>query len=151
MDQINIRKFQQNDAESAAKIIRNNLFDINAKYYADPTIRNLVNIYSATNLIQESSKKTIIVAIYQDEFAGIGTLLYDHISCVFVDVNNHHKGIGKKIMNALELIEIDNGITIINLHASINATIFYQRLGYDAISNLESEEFGKSIFMQKKL
>ncbi len=151
MKKIIIRNFEPNDAASAAEIIRNNLLTINARKYPEQIIQNLIKIYSADDLIRQSSNKTMIVAIMNDKVIGIGSLLNDFISTVFVNIHHHGTGIGRKIMNTLELIAKENNIKTISLHASINAINFYEMQGYQVVSNVESEDFGKSILMKKDL
>lgn len=132
-------------------MIQHNLLTINAKNYTDEVIQNLIQLYSAANLIQQSITKTMLVATKDDKVVGIGCVANDLISTVFVDIHHHKFGIGKSILHTLELIAKNNGIKNTILYASINATHFYERQGYELVSNSDSEKFGKSAFMKKNL
>jgi hypothetical protein len=110
MKDILIREFLEKYAEQAAELIQHNLLTINAKNYTDEVIQNLIQIYSAANLMQQSITKTMLIATQDDKLVGIGCISNDLISTVFVDIHHHKFGIGKSIMHALELIAKNNGI-----------------------------------------
>ncbi|XEC97246.1 GNAT family N-acetyltransferase [Paenibacillus tarimensis] len=60
-------------------------------------------------------------------------------------------GIGREIMEGLERLAADKGLTKSKLHAQTHAERFYSRLGYETVSDIFMEEGIPHVLMQKKL
>lgn len=67
---------------------------------------------------------------------GTGTMNQNAISRVYVIPNNQHKGIGTRLMDYLEK-EIIKDYSYVNIDASLPATEFYRKRGYELLRQAE--------------
>jgi N-acetylglutamate synthase-like GNAT family acetyltransferase len=99
-----------------------------------------VNIWASTsmpeNFDQIIQELQWYVAIEDDKIIGTGFLdiKNQEIGGIFVEPNFQKKGIGKEMLKTLEKIASDNGLKMLNLDATLNATNFYKANGYNIIS-----------------
>lgn len=148
---ISLRRFKEQEAKKVSSIIQNNLLQINSKDYPEKVINKMCETFTPGYIIKMSKQRKMYVALIGDMIVGTASIEDDTIYTVFVDVKYHGKGIGEKLISLLEEIAANNGIQLVKLPASITALKFYERLGYCAVSEVESEEFGKDIIMEKYL
>lgn len=148
---ITIRKFRPQDGEAVSNIIRDNLIKINSKDYSQSVIDYMCELYTPTYLRQISNKRKIYVAINNEVVVGTASIDNDTIYTVFVDTQYHRKGIAKKLINLFEEIVDNNGIRLLKVQASITSQKFYEKLGYSKVGEEESDQYGKSIIMEKYL
>lgn len=146
-----IREFREEDAEAVSCIIQHNLTQVNSKDYPEKIIDNMCKIFTSDFVLKISQKRNMYVATNNDMVVGIASIEDDTIYTVFIKVEYHGKGIGKKLMKFLEDFAVSNGLQLLRLPASITAVKFYEKLGYYAISEVESEEYGRDIIMEKSL
>ncbi|MGM0882827.1 MAG: GNAT family N-acetyltransferase [Bacillota bacterium] len=69
--------------------------------------------------------------------------------CVLASHRKHH--LGKAIMNELEAIAIEKGLTKAKLHGQVQAAAFYEKLGYETASDVFMEENIPHVKMVKDL
>ncbi len=69
--------------------------------------------------------------------------------CVLADHRKHN--LGKAIMQELEAIALEKGVTKAKLHGQVQAVPFYERLGYDVSSTVFLEENIPHVKMIKDL
>lgn len=148
---ISLRRFKENDARRVSSVIQNNLVQINSKDYPESVITNMCETFTPAYILKMSRERKMYVALDGDIIVGTGSIDDDTIYSVFVDVKYHGKGIGEKLVGLLEEIASNNGLQHVKLPASITSQKFYERLGYSVVSEVESEEFGRDIIMEKYL
>lgn len=78
----------------------------------------------------------MIVAMVGDRAAGFGELHLktNELRAVYVSPEFAGRGVGTMILNALEEIARENGLTNLHLGASLNAVSFYEKHGWCEIS-----------------
>ena len=96
-----------------------------------------------------------ILAYYQDQPVGTGRIRFvDGVGkleriCILKDYRKF--GLGKLIIAGLESIAMEKGINKFKLHGQTHAEGFYQKLGYQAVSEVFIEDGIPHLLMQKTL
>ncbi len=145
------RQIRDSDAEEVADIIKQCLQENNAEHYPDFIIDHLNETYTPEYIMENAKKQIVLVAEELDEIIATATFARDHFGSIFVRPDHQKRGIGKKLMEALEKLAKKNGIKEVRLHASINAVEFYEKLGYERLGLRKDDVFGTSWEMTKKL
>ena len=148
-----IRQFRNSDAEAISAIILENLKDINSQHYSDSTITNLIAEFQPEKLIAHAENELIVVADLYDELIGTATINIKEgmFGTVFVKPEYHGKGLGKKLMRSLEELLKESGKTKFELHASVTAVKFYEKIGYHNNGKVQDKYYGESFKMSKEL
>ena len=148
---ISIRKFEKKDAKAVSGIIRGNLTAAGCKDYSETVINHMYEVYSPEYISKLSQWRKVYVALADDVVVGTAGLEGDTIHDVFVAAEYHNKGIGKKLMELLEEIASNVGMGSVKVTAGTGTRQFYERLGYKAVGEAESEEAGTGIIMEKMI
>ncbi|TFG27813.1 MAG: GNAT family N-acetyltransferase [Promethearchaeota archaeon] len=148
---ITVRKFRDEDALEASNLIRKTLYEVNSKFYPTSVINYMCNEFSPRFLIDLSKEREFFVAIENSKIIGTITIIYDYIGTVFVNPEQHFKGIGTKLMESIENLAKERKIKKLRLESSINAVNFYEKLGYKKGEISQSEEYGITYEMSKVL
>jgi N-acetylglutamate synthase-like GNAT family acetyltransferase len=84
---------------------------------------------------------------------GTGSIIIAQrrINDIFIDVENHGKGFGKRLMVHLENIAKENNVQALFLYSSVSAVDFYGKLGYIKVDQLDHGKGNIEIKMEKKL
>jgi GNAT superfamily N-acetyltransferase len=146
-----IRKFKREDAAQTATLIQKALIEVNSRDYSSKIISHLVEAYTAERLVELAAEREILVAVEDQMILGTASLAEDTICTVFVQPDHHGRGIGTKLMNAVETQAREKGIQTVSLPSSTTAFQFYQRLGYREVKRVQSAEHGMNIIMTKSL
>ncbi len=146
-----LKPFSIDQAEGVAEVIRRNLLEVNSKEYPEEVIAAMLKHYSGENLIRLSERRDFYVIEEAGKVKAVGGLEENNIYTVFVDPNCHGLGLGKLIMEKLEAVALSKGYSTTILDASLSAYPFYERLGYSKVREIEDEEFGSAIVMEKVL
>ncbi|MBL7148144.1 MAG: GNAT family N-acetyltransferase [Nanoarchaeota archaeon] len=146
-----VRKFRKEDARKLYFLIRKNLLEVNIKDYPKKIIQNLVEEHKPKKLIKQSRKRDMYVLTHNNLVLGTASIENDGIFTVFVHLEYHGKGIGKRVMNYVENIMRKRAIKKVKVPSSITALGFYKKFGYRKVKKVNDKKFGKYIIMCKKL
>ncbi|MFA5303833.1 MAG: GNAT family N-acetyltransferase [Candidatus Nanoarchaeia archaeon] len=146
-----IRKFKKEDAKRVAYIIHKAIFEVNSKHYSKRICKNLWKGNTPAKLIEKSKIRDMFVIEKDKVILGTASLSSNLVRTVFVNPRYHGKGVGRKLMNHIEIVAKKKGLKKLQFHSSLNAEGFYKKLGYKKIRKEYHKEFGRSILMQKKL
>ncbi len=145
-----IRRFRDEDAYKVYYLIRKCILEINSKDYSKKVIKNLLKLYSPSNLITQSKTKTIFVASSLDnKIYGTINIKDDQINGLYVNPLFSKKGVGTKLMKKAEAF-IKRKYSSIILYASLSSVDFYIKLGYKKIDDYHCEDYGDYVKMVKK-
>jgi len=134
-NEVVIRRFKEEDLEGLIEMI-NTSFETPALdlVYEDEIKDFWLSEYTKENLLDIATNRHLYIALIDGKVVGSGAVNEDsgmaYISAVFINPNIQGKGIGTKMMNALEKDEICQRFKKVFLTAALSAGKFYQKLGY---------------------
>ena len=150
MNSFSVRKFHTEDADEVSALIIKTLRTSNIKDYSAEYIENDVKRFTPEDVIQRAGWTHFYVACDNDIIVGCGAIgpywgKEDESSLfnIFVLPEYQGKGIGRKIIEALEQDEFFLRAKRIEIPASITACEFYKKLGYshkDGIDTVDDEQ-----------
>ncbi len=150
-ENITIRKFKSMDSSKVCEIIKRNLIEINSKDYPEDIIIDMCNLYISEYMIKIAEKRDIYVAELNGTLIGTASLDKNVICTVFVDVNYHKCGVGRKLMSFIEDEAKKKSINLIQLHSSLTSLNFYYALGYKYVEEIDVPNLGRSTIVEKQL
>lgn len=135
---MNIRKFQEADADEVSALIVTTLRTTNIKDYSFEYIENDVKILQPYNILERAGWTHFYVACDDNKIVGCGAIgpYWDKenessLFTIFVLPEYQGRGIGRKIIETLEQDEYFLRAKRIEIPASITGTPFYRKMGYD--------------------
>jgi len=150
MSEFIVRRFQTEDAEEVAALIRKTLQIANAKDYSKESIDALVKMHTAEHVLERASWTHFYVVCDMETIVGCGAIgpywgKEDESSLftIFVLPEYQGKGVGRKIIETLEQDEFFLRAKRVEIPASITACEFYRKMGYDfkdGIAVVDEEE-----------
>lgn len=133
-----VRRFQEADANEVSNLIAKTLRTTNSKDYSREYIEHIINLLTPEYLIQRSQWTHFYVVCDEDIVIGCGAIgpywgKQDESSLftIFVLPEYQGKGIGRKIIETLECDEFFSRARRIEIPASITACEFYRKMGYN--------------------
>lgn len=139
------------DYASMSKVIIACLQKVNSRDYPADVIDGLVQRHTPENLEVNLSEKYALVLKRRGEVVATGALNGSEIVTVFVKPELHGRGIGRKIMQALEKRALELGYESVEIHSSITAVEFYEKQGYQHLDKVNRHVGGESFHMHKYL
>jgi GNAT superfamily N-acetyltransferase len=141
---ITIRRFENGDASNVSQLIIDNLMLVNSRDYGEEASRQLARFYSPQLLLEYAQNGNLYVAVEYSMIIGTAMLDQDRVRNVFVRIDHHRQGIGKILMQYIEDIARQQGKVRLGLRASVSAVVFYQKLGYAIVEEIE-ERIGDAL------
>lgn len=148
---VTIRKFRTEDANRVSNIIRSNLVDVNNKDYTEEALKIVYDQFTPKYVLTLSNNNKMYVAVEEGTIVGTACINHDVISNVYVDFQYDGKGIDEMLVNLLGEIADNFGLRPVKLVTTTKLQRRYERLGYNLVEEVEIEEFGKQIIMDKFL
>ena len=146
---MNIRRFEDADAEAVSTLIRKTISISNKKDYPEDLMDQLIEIETPDHVLQRASWTHFYVVTDGDSIIGCGAIgpywgKEDESSLftIFVDPEYQGRGIGRKIIGILENDEYFLRAKRIEIPASITGVPFYLKMGYhykDGVSEPDEE------------
>lgn len=132
------RRFKESDAESVSHLVQRNMLEVNSKDYGLEATTELAKQYDAQKILQTASYAHMYVFEWQEKIIGVGAIssfwgseTESILLTIFVQPELHGKGMGRQIIRTLESDELFTRASRIEIPASITATEFYRKFGYD--------------------
>ena len=132
-----VRKFVNSDADEVSALIIRTLRTTNIKDYSEEFIENDVKNFTPEGVLGRASWTHFYVICDGDTIVGCGAIgpywgKEDESSLfnIFVLPEYQGKGVGRKIIETLELDEFFLRAKRVEIPASITACDFYRKLGY---------------------
>lgn len=143
-----IRRAKAKDIEKLMDIAHQNFILVNSKDYEKNIIKNMVDYYTKENFLKWISERVFLV-YEKDEILGFVSLDGVDVCGLYVDVKNHGKGVGYKLMQAIEIAAVLEKNTVLRLDSSITAHDFYKKYGFIDIEPVSDDYFGPAFLMEK--
>jgi len=136
-------------ALSVASLIHRNFLEVNIKDYGQEAMEEMVRTHDFNWVLGVASFAHMYVFCADDKVVACGSIasLWGSLDesillTVFVLPEYHGQGIGRKVVQTLELDDLFTRAKRIEIPASITACEFYQKMGYDfkgGIKELDEE------------
>jgi len=145
-----IREIQKKDRKFCLEIITSCLYELNSRNYTTKFIEYIVKSYKKN--FMKSPEIKIFIIEKDGNILGTGSIsAQGQIRDVFIDIQNHRKGLGKKMMEKLENEAKLTKIKTLFLYAAISAFQFYEKIGYIKRDQLDHGGGDLEIKMEKNL
>ncbi|MFO8011766.1 MAG: GNAT family N-acetyltransferase [Phycisphaerae bacterium] len=129
-----LRPFEPDDLEAVFALVARTIETSYAGVYG-PTAVDHFHEHHTRDEIRRAAEEGCTVLLEQDgRLLATGTLVGDHVDRVYVAPEHQGRGLGRRVMAALEKEARRAGVRAIRLAASIPARVFYLRLGYRLVS-----------------
>lgn len=133
-----VRRFGKEDALPVSRIICRNFVEVNSKDYGLSDMQKLSCEYTADKVKEIAGYAHMYVVEQEKEVVGVGAIssfwgseTESILLTVFVLPELHGQGIGRLIINTLEKDDLYKRANRVEIPASITATEFYRKFGYD--------------------
>jgi len=127
---VSIREFKSSDLSVIEDLIRNTIDVCYSNAYPEEAIKFFKDYHCGESILKGAEEGYTIVLEQDDQIIGTGTLVDDHVMRVFVKPECQKLGFGKIIMRNLEAKALSQGISVVELDASLPSKKFYDLLGY---------------------
>jgi GNAT superfamily N-acetyltransferase len=152
-----IERFQAFQADAVSDIIRRNLIEVNSRDYPDDIIHSLCEYFAPETILKNAQSQCTLVAIQNGGVVGTASLAdfgseaspNYYAVAVFVLPELHGRGIGARLIEAVESKAWELEAEKITVRASITAKGFYQKLGYQ-FRDGEVLDDNRNYVMEKK-
>lgn len=134
---VEIRRFEERDAQAVSDLIAETLRTTNARDYPPDYIENDVQIFSPAYILRRAQATHFYVACEENAIIGCGAVgpywdVPDECSLftIFVLPAWQGRGVGRRIVQTLEADALALAARRIEIPASITARGFYEKMGY---------------------
>jgi N-acetylglutamate synthase-like GNAT family acetyltransferase len=134
-----VRNFEPEDAEKLSQLIVQNLQQVLIQDYPTEAIQALMPFFTPEKLIEGSEHHLTLVATLENDLVGTVSLDYDQVRNVFVAVERHRRGIGKKLMAAIEASAQEQQRKKIYLMSGLSSSGFYEKLGDKIVKRFDRD------------
>ena len=152
---VKFRRFHKNDASVVSEIVKYNDLIVASKSYSPRVVSLWINERSSPEYILEKSiRRDCFVAERGKKILGYINLKGNIIKMLFVNVAFHGKGIGRSLVNRIEIIAKNNGYKKLICKSNINSEKFYKSIGFRRVRVIHKKDNGikiKKILMEKQI
>jgi GNAT superfamily N-acetyltransferase len=152
-----IRRFIGTDAQELAALVRRNLLEVNTADYPAEEMEKLAADYGVEKIQTIASTAHMYVALDGGTIVGTGSIApfwgsetESVILTFFVLPGCQGRGVGRKIMRALEEDEYFLRARRVEIPASITGCGFYEKMGYAYKNGLKELDEEKLYRMEKR-
>jgi N-acetylglutamate synthase-like GNAT family acetyltransferase len=149
-----IRRFKKEDAIEISKIIKKCFLTLDLGKHTKVGINLQIENNSPENLIIRSKKVNYYIAEKDGKPVGICGFDQYKIHTLFIDLDYHKKGIGKKLLLYILKEAKSKGIKKVKTWSTFYAIPFYSKLGFSGSKEIKLPEGKEEIIlieMEKEL
>jgi len=149
-EKITIRPAVLADAPALSGVIIRTVRESNARDYPPAIIASVAEEFAPDRVAVRMARRLVLAACDGPEIIGTASLEAGRVRTVFVLPGWQGVGIGRRLMQEIERLAIAQGLSRLEVPASITAEQFYRTLGY---VNLRDDYYGdeRIIIMEKQL
>ena len=151
-----IRRFQKQDTIAVADLAKQTFAACNSDDYFDiagveKTLDGFDTAKHSEQELYSSLSSTDIFYVYEENgnITGMVRGKKNRVHTLFVGVGRQNRGIGRKLMEKFEENAKEQGAGFIEIHASLAAASFYEKLGYKKLGGVCDFE-GLKIYNMRK-
>jgi N-acetylglutamate synthase-like GNAT family acetyltransferase len=90
--------------------------------------------HSVDQILAEATEGLTLVIEYRGNIMGTGNIVKDRIQSIMIRPDMQRQGYGTELLQRLEQYAWNTGISVVQLSALMPARPFFERLGYQTIS-----------------
>lgn len=150
MNNIEIKEYDEKYAKEMSDIIITNMYEINIKDHGKEVIDKISKHFAEEEIKENFPNKEKCYVAEKDgkvvgtasisKFRGDKTGYKYIIQTVFVNMENHHQGIGTLLINKIEEYAKSINANELVIPSSIYGLEFYRKLGYDYLNEKQNED-----------
>lgn len=153
-----VRRARREEIKEVSELLCRNFLEVNVRDYPRQVVEELAGRHTPEK-VWEIAKSGHMYVVLSDEgdLLGTGTIRMmegsdtdSYIMSVSVLPECHGKGIGRMVMRALEQDELFCCTERTELHASITAHRFYEKLGYRYMDGRDQPDETGLYYMEKR-
>ncbi len=144
-----IRKFKPGDAEGTSIVIQKTLLESNGEDYSISILKPLHDYFTPEKVTLLAEERHTLVAEIEDIIVGTAALEEDHIQTFFILPLFQKKGIGRKLLSAIEEAFLITEYNTLRVNASVTGASFYEKMGFKRQGSYTSEHAGLQFKMEK--
>ena len=165
-EEVQIVEYEPKYAKGMSEVILSNLYTINIQDYGKEVIDRIARHFTEEEIKKNFPERVkCFVAVQNGKV--VGTASMDNIKSmygveventdnkyliltVFIDMNSHHQGIGRRLIKSIEEFSEEIDAEELIIPASIHGLEFYKKLGYDYLNgNEELNKDGEYVLSKK--
>ena len=157
LNDITIRRFEEQDAEAVQTLIVRNFLEVNSKDYGMEIMQEVAKTYDSEKIKRIASYAHVYVFEYHKQVVGVGSIssfwgseTESILLTIFVLPELHQNGIGKIIMKTLERDEFYLRANRVEIPSSITAVEFYRKFGYDYKNGIKELDKENHYLLEKR-
>jgi GNAT superfamily N-acetyltransferase len=129
---ITIRKARQVDKGAIWEIHIRAIREVCKSHYSERELQIWTEVLKPARYEEQIRKGPFYVAVEGDRIIAFGNLNQKsgEIEALYVDPGHVRRGVGIRILQALENEALDSGLKLLRLTSSLNAVRFYEMAGY---------------------
>lgn len=138
MQNVIVRPIEESEIKVVFELVKNTLQISYHNVYPVEAINYFEEYHSFEHMLKDSVNGYTVVAVFNNNIVGTGTLVDNNIRRVFIRQEYQKRGVGKIIARELEKKAINNMHGRISLSASPISREFWESLGF----KVEKHEYG---------
>lgn len=152
-----IKKFssetKENILEKIVDIHKRCILETNSKYYNSEQIGEWISSINIQNIKDQLNNSSWIIIKEGNNLIGFAQYSIEdkEIYQIQIDPLEQGKGYGKKLYEYIEKQFRKNNIPSISLFATLNATLFYNKIGFKSVEDIEFQLTETKIKMTKMI
>jgi len=128
-----IRRFEPSDLTAVHALITRTIDVAYSGLYPPRAVGYFKDYHSLDSILDRATECEVLVVECDGVLVATGALVEDEICGVFVDPQHQGRGVGSQLMDRLEALARDSGITAARLYISLPSRGFYERRGYEVL------------------
>lgn len=157
METITLRRFQKDDEYAISDVICTTLAISNQKDYSPAFIEENIRSHSPEVIAQRAKDAHFYVAMDGETIIGCGGITgywgsteESYLTSIFVLPDYQGKGVGRKIVEALEADEYFHRAWRTEVGSSLTAVSFYRKMGYKFKNEITTPDEYGTVRLEKR-
>jgi GNAT superfamily N-acetyltransferase len=129
---ITIRRARQKDRGAIWQVHTRAIREVCKSHYSERELQIWTDVLKPDRYEEQIRKGPFYVAVEGESIIAFGNLNQKsgEIEALYVDPDHVRRGVGMRILQALENVALDSGLKLLRLSSSLNAVRFYEMAGY---------------------
>ena len=146
-----ILNFEPKDAAAVSFVIRRTMRVSNSSEYSLKRLMPLIEYFSPEKVLLLNRERHCLVAKIDNQVVGTVAVEGTALVTFFVLPEYQRRGIGARLLQAVENVAVEKEIRLLKLEASVTGTPFYEKFGYRRTGFIKEGTAGKQIELEKTL